>query len=131
MARGHRTNVITFAQAEPYKIEILNYDGTYSRCVNPTVTDGVLTASIGGTMWGASDHLIIQFSVSDESVLSIASALTLNARYHIVNSNNVSVYNSASAGTITLSADVYTFYIYYPLSNVNDLDQHGITVRKK
>ena len=131
MARGHRTNVITFAQAEPYKIEILNYDGTYSRCVNPTVTDGVLTANVGGTLWGASDHLIIQFSVSDESVLSISSALTLNARYHIVNSNNVSVYNSASAGSITLSADIYTFYIYYPKDNVNDLGQHGITVRKK
>lgn len=129
MARGYRMGAIV--TSKPYVIEILNYDGTYNRCVNPTVTDGVLTASIGGRMWGASDHLIIQFSVSDESVLSIASALTLNAKYHIVNSNNVSVYNSASAGSITLPADIYTFYIYYPLANVNDLGQHGITVRKK
>lgn len=130
MARGYRMGAIT--TSKPYVIEILNYDGTYSRCVNPTVTDGVLTASIGGQLWGVGDHQIIQFSVSDESVLTIASALTLtNAKYHIVNSNNVTMYNSASAGSITLPADIYTFYIYYPTSNVNNLGQHDITVRKK
>jgi len=131
MARGYRHGGAGGSQ-KPYEIEILNYDSGYSRCVNPTVSDGVLTASIGGQLWGAGNHLIIQFSVSDESVLSIATALSLSgAKYYVVNSNNVAVYNTAAAGTVTLPADIYTFYIYYPSGNVNDLGQHGITVRKK
>ena len=131
MARGYRHGGAGNA-TKPYEIEILQADTTYSRCVNPAVTDGVLTASIGGSHWGVGNHLIIQFSVSDESVLSIASGLSLSgAKYYIVDSNNTVLYNSAAAGTIILPADIITFYIYCPSGNVNDLGQHAITVQKK